>query len=353
MSGYSLLFFIFFFIFTGAFSFLINGVFLKFSKNLGMRNIDESAIRWATQTKPALGGISFYLIFLISIVFYKIFFTSPEVKLDIELIGTISASTLGFMMGLADDAYNTKPLLKFMVQVSCGIILILTNNFIRIFPYEILNYILTILWVVGMMNSINMLDNMDAITTSISFFILLCIFFVIIREGDSISVNAILTVGVMGALIGFLFFNFNPSTLYMGDTGSQFLGILLSALSIKYLWNFQESEKVSQNLILVGLAFLLPLADTTTVVINRLLKGSSPFIGGRDHTTHYLNYRGLSEKMVWAAYVFISLVSLALIWIISYRLKNWSQLLFVEFALYGLVVFGLLYINTRITKAKH
>ena len=351
MNIYSLLFFFFFLIFIGAFSFLINGTFLKYSKNLGMRNIDEKAIRWAAHAKPALGGISFYMLFLISIVFHELFLgSSSTISDNIPFIGLIIASTLSFMMGLADDAYNTKPLLKLLVQISCGIILIMTNTYIKIFSLEIFNYIITVLWVVGMMNSINMLDNMDAISGTITVFILACIFIVIINTGEAFNIYSVITVGVMGAIIGFLFYNFNPASLYMGDTGSQFLGLLLSALSIKYLWNFDNAKDISQNLVIVAIVFLIPLTDTLTVIINRMLKGNSPFVGGKDHTTHFLNYRGLSERMVWFTFVFLSSLSILFVWIILYKINHWSYFHFIEYTLYGLLVFGLLFINTRLRK---
>ena len=101
-------------------SFLINGLFLRFSRNLGMRNIENEQIRWASTTKPALGGFSFYIVFLLSIAFYAIISERHSFLNNEQLLGILMSSTLGFFIGLADDAYNTKPILKLTSKgISC------------------------------------------------------------------------------------------------------------------------------------------------------------------------------------------------------------------------------------------
>ena len=147
-----------YFVSTFILSFLINRLFLKFASNLGIRNSNDSYIRWSSETKPSLGGISFFLIFLLSISCYPIFFQEHQVLFNKQLLGILSAATLAFLMGLSDDAYNTRPLLKLMVQILCGFILVSTGTYISIFANFYINYFLTIFWVVGLMNSINMLE---------------------------------------------------------------------------------------------------------------------------------------------------------------------------------------------------
>ena len=134
----------------------------------------------------------------------------------------------------------------------------------------------------------------------------------------------------------------------MGDTGSQFLGVVLAALSIKFLWNHapNEHEIVSRQFILPILAFIVPLSDTTTVVINRLAKGKSPFVGGRDHTTHHLSYLGLSDQSVALIMGGIGIFS-AVILLIALSINNWTHLFTILFALYALVVFVSLYLTTK------
>lgn len=253
-------------------------------------------------------------------------------------------------MGLADDAYNTKPLLKLFVQIACGVVLILTGTYITIFTDSIANYIITILWVIGMMNSINMLDNMDAITASVSLSILITALGIMIGLENLNNVFFIILLGATASLIGFLFYNWNPSKLYMGDTGSQFLGILLAVTGIVFFWNspdFNGKEIQSKQVITTLLAFLLPISDTTTVVINRLTKGQSPFIGGKDHTTHHLSYLGFSDRQVALIFIGISLISSLLILLINRYVHNWGYLHIIGFGLYALIIFLMLFLVTK------
>ena len=106
-----------FFISTIILSFLINGLFLKFASTLGTRNQDENFVRWSAHVKPSLGGISFFLIFLLAIASYPIFFEQHQVLFDKRLLGILAAGTLAFLLGLSDDAYNTRPVLKLIIQI--------------------------------------------------------------------------------------------------------------------------------------------------------------------------------------------------------------------------------------------
>ncbi len=331
---------------------LINRLFLKFSKNLGIRNIDDQVIRWKTTSKPSFGGISMFIVFLMLISLYSVFFPSNSSSFDLRLIGIIIACCFGFLIGLTDDAYNTNPLLKAIAQAFCAIVIITTGTHINLFDNEWYNYILSFLWIIGLMNSINMLDNMDAVATVASIFALLSMMVVILLYNQYDDINFILVLGTIGALIGFLFYNWNPSKMYMGDTGSQFLGILLAALSIKFLWNYDgglESNNMTRQFILPALAFLYPLSDTTTVVINRLSQKKSPFVGGRDHTTHHLSYAGLSDSLVAMIVGGIGLVSCTFM-IIALSFKVWNHLFTTLFTGYILLVFVSLFLISRKTK---
>ncbi|OYW18910.1 MAG: hypothetical protein B7Z54_05065 [Sphingobacteriales bacterium 12-47-4] len=210
-------------------------------------------------------------------------------------------------MGLADDAYNTNPLIKFLMQVSCAVILLACGIKTNISNIEVINILFTIIWVVGLMNSINMLDNMDAITGSISSLIIGGLITVALVSGNvSGNLYLYLLVGVLGSIIGFLYFNWSPSRIYMGDTGSQFLGVFLASTSILYFWQFNDGNQgvfQIKPFVIPALFFIVPLIDTTTVTIRRLMKKQSPFVGGKDHITHHLAYLGLKDRQV--AYVLI------------------------------------------------
>ncbi|HSH65818.1 MAG TPA: MraY family glycosyltransferase [Bacteroidia bacterium] len=339
-----------YFIGTIILSFLINGIFLKFASNLGIRNSSETIIRWSSTSKPSLGGISFYLIFLLSIICYAIFFKDSHILLNKRLLGLLASCTLAFLMGLSDDAYNTRPLLKFLIQVSCALILITTGTYISMFQNSFLNYTLTLFWVVGLMNSINMLDNMDGITTIVSIGIILSAILMIKLNNDANNVNVFALIGVMAALIGFLYFNWHPSKMFMGDTGSQFLGLFLAAMGIIYFWNpvnSNENYVESKHFFTTLLAFAIPLIDTTTVVINRIMKGKSPFVGGKDHTTHSLFFIGITEKRIAILYFGICLVSMFFNVLIVKYIENWSILHIILFSIYFILLFWFLYAPAR------
>jgi len=338
------------------FSFLINGLFLKLSRTLGVKNQNETMVRWSSTSKPAFGGISFYILFLFSVACYSILFEAVTYINDIvRFLGIMAACSLGFVVGLADDAYNTKPFLKFFAQFSSAIILIATGTSINISGIVPLDYFLTILWVVGLMNSINMLDNMDAITTSVSISVILAVLYMLVSKGEALSIYFITLLGVLAALLGFLYYNWNPSKMYMGDTGSQFLGVFLASIGILYLWNGHAAPDFriqTKQFIVALLVFIVPIIDTTTVTINRLLKGTSPFVGGRDHTTHHLSYLGLSDRQVALTFFGLSFLSVIFLIIIDRFILHWEYLHFGLFLAYFLILFGFLYGITRINKHK-
>lgn len=347
MTNIQIVEYVIFFVTCLVFSFLINSLFIKFIRTLGIRNKEETVIRWGLQSKPAIGGISFYIIFLLSIIAYSFFVDRSQYFLNLQFIGVLFASTLGFLMGLFDDAYNTKPLIKLFTQISCGIILISTNVYIDIFDYEWLNYAITIFWVVGMMNSINMLDNMDAITTLVSIFIILAVLVNLFIIEDFSNPDIFILLGILAALIGFIKYNWHPSVIFMGDTGSQFLGAFLAAIGIIYFWNNAEPQGVeiwSKQTLTTVIVFCIPIIDTTAVFIKRLSKGKSPFIGGKDHTTHHVSYLGFSDRQVAYIYATISLVSMIIAVIAINFIKNWNYLHITIFSIYFLVLFVVLFI---------
>lgn len=345
-----------FFLFSVSFSFLINSLFLRFFSTLGMRNKnDGTIIRWGAQSKPAIGGLSFYILFLISVACYSLFFNPNQAFYNMKVVGLLIAMALGFIVGLYDDAYDTKPFLKFFVQLLCALVLIFSGVYINLFSDPYLNYIFTILWVVGIMNSINMLDNMDAITTIVAINIVLGSILLIVLHHDFENMHLIILVGVLSSLFAFLYYNWNPSKMYMGDTGSQFLGIFLAAMGIIYFWNDSYSHHPvaqTKQIITALLAFILPIVDTTVVVVNRLSKGKSPFVGGKDHTTHSLAYLGFSDRMVAVTFAILSFISLCCIYIMQQYVGDWTHTHTFIFSGYFLALLIFFFYTTRHQKAK-
>lgn len=355
---YNYLFFGLFFIITVSFSVLINFLILRFSRNLGMRNLKEDfgMLRWGPTSKPSVGGFSFYIVFLLSISVLGMLPLEGQ-GFNTKLIGLLAATSLGFLIGLADDAYNTNPLVKFIGQFTCANLLVMTKFVIPVTMISEVDYVITVLWIIGLMNSINMLDNMDAITTSVSIFILIGSMVLIIMNGDLSNVYLVIILGVLGALIGFLFFNWHPSKIYMGDTGSQFLGVFLAAISIMFLWDFRDmgsAEAIQLRQFLIPmLLFIIPLIDTSTVVIRRLARKQSPFVGGKDHITHQLAYLGLSDRWVAIVLGTISFTSVFLVIFIYNHLDNWLfsyTLILIGYFLITFLAFQVLY---NIAQRKH
>ncbi|MES2838107.1 MAG: MraY family glycosyltransferase [Bacteroidota bacterium] len=317
-----------------------------------MRNIDENQVRWASASKPALGGISFYIIFLFSVSFVGIVHSADTLIQNKQFLGILGTVTLAFMIGLADDAYNTRPYLKFSGQLTCGLLLASTGTYIHFFESDLLNYVVSVIWVIGIMNSINMLDNMDGITTNVSIFIIINAIVVLLAVNSFSSPFFLILIGLLGALIGFLYYNWNPSKIYMGDTGSQFLGALLGAVSIIYFWNtpFDLNSKIQlKQIVITALVFVLPIADTSTVVINRLLKKQSPFVGGKDHTTHHLSYLGFSDKQVALIFIAIATLSVIITFVISV-LNIWNTLTVSLSLIYIISVVVGLYLTTKVKR---
>lgn len=345
-----------FFICSVTFSLLINSLFLRFFSTLGIRNQnDGTIIRWGTQSKPAIGGLSFYILFLISVACYSFFFNPSQIFYNMKFVGLIIAMALGFVIGLYDDAYDTKPFLKFFAQLLCSVILIICGIYINIFADEYLNYLFTAFWVVGVMNSINMLDNMDAITAIVAINIVVGSLLMLIINHDLENLHFIILVGILSALLAFLYYNWHPSKMYMGDTGSQFLGIFLATIGIIYFWNNNYAgQPVGQarQIVTALLAFLLPIVDTTVVVTNRLRRKKSPFIGGKDHTTHSLAYLGFSDRMVASAFAVLSFIHLCVIYIIHQYVYVWKHSYSFIFSVYLLLLLCFFFYTTNHHKIK-
>jgi len=315
-------------------SILVNGLLLRFSRNLGIRSHQEFTIRWSAQAKPSIGGISFFIGFLLSFITLLLVSDSAySATQNIKTIGFFAAILVATLVGFMDDTFNTKPLIKLSGQILAGFIIAITGTTIPFSNIIFVDIIITIVWVVALMNSLNMLDNMDGITTTVSIFILIAACASLLIMGDS-SFDLKMNVAIIGVLIGFLYYNWHPSKMFMGDTGSQFIGLYLAYASIDSLWRVGTSFENHRWLgfIICLVAFAPAAIDTLTVIINRLKRGQSPMVGGKDHTTHHLVYKGLKDNEVGRVFallgllsttiaiLFVYLVSIGVIWPLPFGL---------------------------------
>ncbi len=298
-------------------SIVVNGLLLRFAKNLGIRSHQEFTIRWSSQAKPSIGGISFFIGFLLSFITLLLVFDYADElgAKNIKIIGFFAAVMVATLVGFMDDTFNTKPLIKLSGQILSGFIIAITGTTIPFSHIPIVDIIITIIWVVALMNSLNMLDNMDGITTTVSIFVLIAsAASLLIISSTELTFNLKMNVAIIGVLIGFLYYNWNPAKMFMGDTGSQFIGLFLAYYSIDSLWRVGTSFENHRWLgfIICLVAFTPAAIDTLTVIINRLKRGQSPMVGGKDHTTHHLVYKGLSDKQVARVFVLLGLLSTSL-----------------------------------------
>src|SRR5258706_550335 len=152
---------------------------------------------------------------------------------------------------------------------------------------------------------------------------------------------------LVACILGFFFYNWHPAVIYMGDTGSQFLGVFLSAVGIKFFWQagtVPPSELIDfRQVIIPILVFIVPIVDTTTVFINRILRKQSPFVGGKDHTTHSLAYIGFSDRQVALTFIGISLFSILLVLCIEKLIPVLTAVHTFIFTAYLFIVLGILF----------
>ncbi len=331
-----------------AFSYILNIILLKFSKNFGVHSRQsQNIIRWASTSKPTTGGISFYITFLLGAIFVMV--TRPELLTSgNHYLALLLSATLAFLIGFADDAFSTNPTLKFGGQVVCGLILVAFDIHIHFFDIWALDALLTVFWVVGLMNSLNMLDNMDAVTCTIAITILAVVMAqAILAEGVS-NMFYMLTV-IVGGFVGFLFMNWNPAKVYMGDTGSMFIGLTAAFMGIEYFWNIETSPDNISYLrrgIIPVMVFIVPIMDTTFVTYARLARGSSPFVGGKDHLTHHLTHIGIPESLIPVTLGMVSVISGGMAIYAFLLIPEWSPVYNIIFGTYllGLVLaFFILY----------
>lgn len=339
-------------------SFIINYFFITRPEKYFVKKANDSAIRFSSQSKPIFGGISIFFIFLIIMV-VSYFWNANETLSFKKYVCLLIVVVLSFFMGLADDTLNTAPSFKFFIQICCALIFIFSDIYIHISPYSWLNYIITVLWVVGIMNSINMLDNMDAVAglTTLSIFGGVVIYTLLFNSQNIEKFELLVLISSVAALLSFIFYNWSPAKMYLGDNGSQYLGALLAYFGITFFWNSIHVNELkyefnTMQFLIVILAFMIPIIDTTTVTINRLLKGKSPFVGGKDHTTHHLFYLGLSTRTV--AFILFLMNTIGVLFSL-YLINNkdiikYNMIWYI--AIFPILSFLFLYLNTKFTKER-
>jgi UDP-GlcNAc:undecaprenyl-phosphate GlcNAc-1-phosphate transferase len=246
------------------------------------------------QPVPYLGGVA--IIIGIIVISYSTTLVSNFTIDTFWLATSVLAPALVLgLIGLWDDMKNLPPLPRFVAQTIAGvftaIILVANNNVGNPTGSEIFDTVITIIWVVGICNSINFFDNLDggaAGTVAVSSIALA----ILALSGDQYLIAALSTV-TAGATLGFLIWNKSPARIYMGDAGALFLGVLLATLTVRL--NPDTQTQLGSYLTPIFI-LAIPILDTTVAVLSRLKRHISPFQGGQDHLSHRLVRAGLSRR---------------------------------------------------------
>jgi UDP-GlcNAc:undecaprenyl-phosphate GlcNAc-1-phosphate transferase len=241
--------------------------------------------RWHKRPTAMLGGVA---IFVATIAVY--FGLIPRSTGSLVVIG---GSAFLFLVGLVDDLISIRPYQKLIGQLIGAGILVMAGLKLPLTGFEIVDIWLTVLWVVGITNAINLLDNMDGLAAGIS--AIAATSLALNFAANGLTNELLLASALIGALVGFLVFNFNPASIFMGDCGSMFIGFLLSS-SVLLNQVGGRSRGIFAILAVPVLILFVPIFDTTFVTVLRKLWGRKASQGGRDHTSHRLVALGLSER---------------------------------------------------------
>ncbi len=250
--------------------------------------MDRPSVRKAhLAPTPLLGGLAIYAAVIAALFLFGDRFYVHQVA------GIFVGASLISFLGFWDDRITLPAWAKLLGQLVPVAILIFTGVQVALFRhYPILNIALTAIWVLFITNAVNFLDNMDGLSAGVA--AVASAYFVLLAAlSDQYLVGA-LAAAVMGACFGFLAYNFNPASIFMGDTGSLFLGFLLAAVGIKL--RFPTNTPLVTWMI-PPLVLGVPILDTTLVIISRLRRGRNPFTSpGKDHMSHRLVYRGATRR---------------------------------------------------------
>ncbi len=256
---------------------------------------------------PLLGGVAIYLAFVLALLFLgDLFYIN-------QLIGIFIGASFVSFMGLVDDSRGLPALVKLIGQVVAALILALSGVYADIFPGTVLDIIVTVIWVVGITNAMNLLDNMDGLSSGLA--AIAAAFFLVLASLSRQYLVGALAAALLGACIGFLRYNFNPASIFMGDSGSLFIGFVLAATGLKLRF---PSNVVFVTWMVPVLVLGLPIFDTTLVFFSRLRRGLNPLTTpGKDHISHRLArlLQGSRREAVLVCYLLAGIFGLTAIFI--------------------------------------
>lgn len=262
---------------------------------------------------PRIGGLGIYAAFMVSILLTMAFQSYDDETLH-GLIGLLVSGTIIVIVGLIDDYKNLPAKVKLLGQIFAACVLVafdvridfITDPFGDFLYLEYLAIPATVFWVVGLTNTVNLIDGLDGLAAGVSTIAAVTIFLVALQQ--NFFLVAILTAALAGAAFGFLYYNFNPARIFMGDTGSMFLGFMLAGISV--IGAVKSAATIA--LIVPILALGLPILDTTFAIVRRYRGGVPIFKPDKGHLHHRLLDLGFTQRQaVLLMYIISALLGLS------------------------------------------
>jgi UDP-GlcNAc:undecaprenyl-phosphate/decaprenyl-phosphate GlcNAc-1-phosphate transferase len=307
-----------------AFSFVLTRYVRDFSSERGWVAVPANERHLHSVPLPRLGGVAIFISFWLSMAaaaFLARYVPQLHSAFSLKtLLTVLGPASLVFLLGVYDDVYSTGPYVKFAVQSLAASMLFAGG--LRIINIPVLfgthqlpwfvGLPLTILWVLAITNAFNLIDGLDGLAAGSALFSTLVAFVVALLNGYLLV--TVLAIALAGAILGFLRYNFNPATIFLGDSGSLFIGFLLSALAL-------EGAQKSPTIVAVAIpivSFGLPILETSLSILRRLISGRPVFTADREHIHHKLLQHGLSHRQVvvllYGVSAVFALLSLFLLW---------------------------------------
>ena len=289
-------------------SFLMTPVVKSFAYKVGAIDVPKDARRMHHKPIPRLGGLAIFAGFMVSILLFV------DIRLNPQMQSILLGAVIIVVLGVVDDIMALPAKLKFVVQIAAALIPALNGVSIQalsnpnIFSgnaYWVLDWLsipITVLWIVGITNAVNLIDGLDGLANGVSAISAATV--LVIALICSETQVAIVMAALVGACVGFLPYNLNPAKIFMGDTGSTFLGFILASVSIQGLFKFHMIISFAVPFLMLG----LPIFDTCFAILRRVSKGQSPMTPDRGHIHHRLIDMGFSQKQAVAVLYIISAI---------------------------------------------
>ena len=291
-------------------SFLMCPLVKSFAYKIGAIDVPKDNRRMHKKPVPRLGGLAIFLGFIVSILLFA--------NIDHEMQGILLGAVIIVVLGVVDDMTPLRAYFKFVVQIAAALVAVfhgvvietLSNpNVFSQSPYWNLGWLavpITVLWIVGITNAVNLIDGLDGLACGVSTIsaLTMLVIALLVSEGGI----AVIMASLVGACLGFMPYNKNPAKMFMGDTGSTFLGHILATISIQGLFKYYAIVSFAVPFLILG----LPMFDTLFAIVRRLAHGQNPMAPDRGHIHHRLIDMGLSQKQAVAAlYVVSSILGLS------------------------------------------